>query len=109
VNAVHLNIKHQNFQIVFAESVAYRRAVTRRASTIVASEPLWRRHAVAKSGQVCLKQFCGGDRTASRSDFANATPSLASTLGANDGNATTETPKTASIMKAASDLIIVSC
>jgi hypothetical protein len=30
-------------------------------------------------------------------------------LGANDGNATTETPKTASIMKAASDLIIVSC
>jgi hypothetical protein len=72
-----------------------------------APESLWRRHAVVKSGQFCLEQFCGDDRTASRSDFA--TPSLASALGANDGNATTETPKTASIAKAASDLIIVGC
>jgi hypothetical protein len=74
-----------------------------------APESLWRRHAVVKSGQFCLEQFCGDDRTASRSDFSNATPSLASALGANDGNATTETPKTASIAKAASDLIIVGC
>ena len=72
-----------------------------------APESLWRRHAVVKSGQFCLEQFCGDDRTASRSDFAP--PSLASALGANDGNATTETPKTASIAKAASDLIIVGC
>ena len=48
-----------------------------------------------------------GTRTASRSDFASASPSLASALGANAGNAITEAPKTASIPKAANDLIIV--
>jgi hypothetical protein len=72
-----------------------------------ASERLWCKHSVVKSGQFCLEQFAGDDRAASRSDFANATPSLASALGANDGNATTEVPKTASIAKAANDLIIV--
>jgi hypothetical protein len=54
---------------------------------------------VAKSGQICLKQFWGGDRTANRSDFANASPSLASALGANDGKAIIDAPETASIAK----------
>lgn len=41
-----------------AEPVPERRAVTRRASTIVVSEPALRRHAVAIFGQVCPSQLC---------------------------------------------------
>jgi hypothetical protein len=45
--------------------------------------------------------------TVSRSDFTGASPSLAPALGSNDGKATTDALDTASIAKAASDLIIV--
>src|ERR1700709_1386702 len=88
------------------EGAAYRRAVTRRASTTNASEAPLRKHAVAKSGQICLAQFCGKDRTSSRSDFASASDSPASAFGANRGRATTEVPKAAKIAKAARDYII---
>ena len=73
---------------------------------MLATEPPWRKHALVKSGQTWLMQFWGRGRTVSRSAFANATASLASTLGANHGNATTEAPKTANTAKAERDLII---
>jgi hypothetical protein len=75
-----------------------------RASSIFASEPLFRKHAVAKSGQTCLKQFCAAERTGSRSAFANATASLA--LGANAGKAITDVSSAANIARARRDLNI---
>ena len=77
-----------------------------RASTILVSEPLLRKHAVAKSGQTCLKQVCAAEWTGSRSAFANATASLALALGANAGKAITDVPSAANIARARRDLII---
>jgi hypothetical protein len=103
MSAVDLNI-------VLGSGVRHqRRAVTRRASTILASELLVRKQAVANSGQTCLEQFRETGRTSSRSAFASATASLAFAVGAKLGNAITETPSTAKIAKAAKDLIIGGC
>jgi hypothetical protein len=62
---------------------------------------------VVRFGQVCSGQFCGEGWTASRSDFANANPSLASAWGAKDGKAITDAAKNAAIAKAANALIIM--
>jgi hypothetical protein len=53
------------------------------------------------------RQFCGEARRASLSDFANASPSLASASGENDGSAITAAAEKATIAKAAKALIIV--
>jgi hypothetical protein len=67
------------------------------------------RQVVAKLGHTSLEQSARGDQIASRSPLANAAISLASTLGAKDGNAITDAPRSAKIPKAANDLIILSC
>lgn len=101
MNAVDLNIKHQNFQLVIRRR---RRLATGGHKT--SFHNLCFRTAVAQTsgGEIrpsLFEQFCEGDRTANRSDFANASPSLASALGANDGKAIIDAPETASIAKAA--------
>ena len=101
MNAVDLNIKHQNFQLVIRRR---RRLAT--GSHKTSFHNLCFRTAVAQTsgGEIrpsLFEQFCEGDRTANRSDFANASPSLASALGANDGKAIIDAPETASIAKAA--------
>jgi hypothetical protein len=59
-----------------------------------------------KSGHTWLEQSPAADLIASRSPLADAATSLASTLGANPGNAITEAPRSAKIPKAANDFII---
>ena len=111
MNAVDLyiilvrEIWHDNFKLL-SRGCRLTTAVTMRASTILVSEPLLRKHAVAKSGQTCLKQVCAAERTGSRSAFANATASLALALGANAGKAITDVPSAANIARARRDLII---
>jgi hypothetical protein len=87
----------------------YRRAVTRRASTIVAREAGLRKQDAARSGQTCVEQFGAAVWTGSRSALASATTSPASTLGAKVGKATTDAPRSEKIAIADSDLIILGC
>ena len=110
MNAVDLNIIlvseiwHDNFQTAIRRECRLTTGGYETRSTILASRPLFRKHAVAKSGQTCLKQVCAAERTGSRSAFANAPLALA--LGANAGKAITDVPSAASIAKARRDLII---
>src|ERR1700681_4229349 len=72
--------------------------VTSRASTI-ACALLFRKHAVPKSGQTRLTHVWARNRTSSRSAFANATASPASTFGANPGKAIADTASPANIAR----------
>jgi hypothetical protein len=86
--------------------IAQRRAVTRRASTILAPEVPFRRQGAASSGQTCVEQFTAATLTSSRSALASTAVSLASTAGAKPGKAITDAPSRANIKKAERDLTI---
>lgn len=87
----------------------YRRAVTRRASTIVMCEPGLRRQDAAKFGQTCVEQFAAAPRTSSRSPLASAMTSPAAALGAKTGKAATDAPRSRKIARADRDSIILGC
>ena len=87
----------------------YRPAVTRRASRIFPPEPTLRKQDAAKSGQTCVEQLETAGRTSSRSPLASTVTAPVSTLGAKPGKIITETPRSANIARADSDLTILSC
>jgi hypothetical protein len=84
----------------------WRGVTIRRASRIVIPVSLFRRQEVSKCGQTCREQSWAAGRIASRSALAKATDWPASTRGAKPGKATTATPRSDIIAKAANDLII---
>src|ERR1700685_574820 len=83
-----------------------RRAVTRRASRILASEPAPRKQDEARFGQTWLEQFKAADRILSRSPLASTAASRTSTLGAKPGKAITDAPRNENIRRAERDLTI---
>ena len=90
-------------------TVAYRRAVTRRASKTLVPEPAFRKQDVAKSGQTCVEQFGTTARTSSRSPLASTATSSACTFEARPGKARTEAPRSINIARAECDLTILGC
>jgi hypothetical protein len=79
---------------------SYRRAVTRRASSIFTPESGLRKQDWAKSGQTCIEQLGTTAPTSSRSPFARTATSPASTLGAKPGTAITGAPRRKTIARA---------
>jgi hypothetical protein len=87
----------------------YRRAVTRRASTIVPPESAFRRQDAVSSGQIWVEQFEGAAPIFSQSPMVSVTASPDGALGGKPVKASTEVPRSENIARAKSDLTILSC
>ncbi len=91
--------------VVFAP-YGVRSALTRRASWIVSLEPAERRQVASKFGQACCEQSRPTLWMSSRSDFASASGTLASTCGAKPGRSVRAAATNAAIKIAATALIM---